>query len=288
MRLTERTVRTLIGHRQVDVGLRCLSSLMRYSVEPLSLIIHDDGTLTQEDCDLLTLHLEGAKVLSRGESDGLVLPLLAHHPKCRAYRQRHPLALKLIDMALIEQGELAYCDSDILFLKPYTQLFSWPNGMGAAIFMQDSQEAYSLYPWHIRPFGDIKVPRKVNTGLILFRTCQYDLDFVEWFLGRPQLQQVFEKRSHWIEQTCWAALGWRVGCYMWNANQLIIANMKMDRVTEETIGIHFVAAYRDNLNGFPERSHELPPTDEAVVINAFPAHKSSSLRLLAQDVRRRL
>jgi hypothetical protein len=288
METNARTVRTLIGHKQVDVGLRCLGSLIRCSSEPISLVVHDDGTLTPGDRTRLTSELEGVSILNRAEADSVVLPLLHSYPNCRTYRRHHPLALKLIDIALIETGDLAYCDSDILFLKPFTRLFSWPGGDGAAVFMQDSQEAYSLYPWHAHPFGKIKVPQKINSGLILFRSSEYDLDFLEWLLGQPQLEQVFEKRPHWIEQTCWAALGCRVGCYVWSARQLLIANLKMDHVTDDTVGIHFVAAYRGNLKLFSEQTSTGLAAAQAVGINAAPATSTSCFRLLAQDIRRRL
>jgi len=283
-----RTVRTLIGHQQVEVGLRCLGSLISYSSEPIALVVHDDGTLTPGDRTRLTSHLEGVSILNRDEADSLVLPRLTRYPNCAKYRRRHPLALKLIDTALIETGDLAYCDSDILFLKPFTNLYSWPGAGGAAVFMQDMQEAYSLYPWHAHPFGKIKVPQRINSGLILFRSSEYDLDFLEWLLGQPQLEHVFKKRPHWIEQTCWAALGRRVGCYVWSARQLLIANLKMDHVTEDTVGIHFVAAYRGNLKLFSKQNSASRAAVQAVVINAAPATGTSCFRLLAQDIKRRL
>ena len=282
------TVRTLIGHQQVEVGLRCLGSLIRYSSEPISLVIHDDGTLTTDDRTRLTSELSAATILDKADADSLVLPLLQKYPNCRQYRLGHPLALKLIDMALIERGDLAYCDSDILFLKPYSGLFSWPKGNGAAVFMQDNQEAYSLYPWHAQPLGKIRIPQRVNTGLILFRCADYDLDFIEWMLGQSQLKTVFKKRSHWIEQTCWAAMGWRVGCHVWNTRQLMIANLKMDKVTAETVAIHFVAAYRGNLKLFEEQAFGSMPASQVAAIDTAPAVSSSSFRLFAQDVRRRL
>jgi len=287
MEVNARTVRTLMGHKQVDVGLRCLGSLISYSSEPISLVVHDDGTLTSADRAKLSYGLEGVSILSRDEADSVVLPLLNRYPNCARYRRGHPLALKLIDTALIETGDLAYCDSDILFLKPFTNLYSWPGGSGAAVFMQDSQEAYSLYPWHAHPLGKIKVPQRINSGLILFRSSEYDLDFLEWLLGQPQLEHVFEKRAHWIEQTCWAALGRRVGCYVWSARQLLIANQKMDHVTDDTVGIHFVAAYRGNLNLFSEQDSMRPTDIQAVGINAAPASSTSCFRLLAQDIKRR-
>ncbi len=249
--------------------------------------IHDDGTLSEADCEALTSGLPGARIVSRAEADEKVLPMLNRYPKCRSYRMQHPLALKLIDLPLFEPNDLAYCDSDVLFLRPYTCLFGWASAGVSAIFMQDSQDAYSLRPWHIHPVGRIRVPRRVNTGLILFRTSAYDLEFIEWFLGQKQLEKVFTKRAHWVEQTCWAALGWRAGCYVWDSRQLIIANPRMTGLSEETVGIHFVASYRDKLGEFPDTQHLPAKNEMAIRIDASPARPSSPRRMLVQDIKNR-
>jgi len=285
--LHSRKVRTLIGHQQVAVGLKCLPSLLRFSAEPITPVIHDDGTLNSEDCDKLVAALPEAIIVRRDEADSLVEPLLARYPKCREYRRQHPLALKLLDMPLLEPNDLAYCDSDVLFLRPYKQLFQWSSTDASAIFMQDIQNAYSLWPWHIYPLGKIRVPRRVNTGLIFFRAAGYDPEFIEWLLGQKQLERVFNKRTHWIEQTCWAALGWRVGCYVWSRRQFVIANPQMIGLTKATVGIHFVAACRSKLEEFPING-DCPENNEmAVPIDASPVLRCSARSLLVQDIMNR-
>lgn len=282
----KRAVRTLIGHKQVEVGLRCLASLLRFSADPIDLVIHDDGTLTIDDRERLVADLPGSTIVSRAEADSIVQPLLERYPGCRAYRERHPLALKLLDIPLLASEELAYCDSDILFLKRFARMFELVGDGYSAIFMRDAQEAYSLRPWHIFPFGKIRIPGHINSGLIFYRTSKYDLDFVEWFLGRPELAGVFRKRPHWIEQTCWAALGWRAGCRVWSSAQLMIANPGMRGLSSDTVGIHFVAAYRGKLQEFTE-----PEGDEcgdAVAIRSDKTGPVSLTGMLIDDFKRRL
>jgi hypothetical protein len=288
MSLQKRQVRTLIGHQQVETGLKCLPSLSGFSRESMTLLIHDDGTLSDEDCDRLIAALPGASIVRRPDADARIEPLLARYPKCRQYRQHHPLGLKLLDMALFEPQELAYCDSDILFLKSYTGLFKWPGDQTSAIFMQDIQDAYSLHPWHVYPFGKIRVPQKINSGLILFRTSVYDLEFIEWFLGQKRLESVFKKRAHWIEQTCWAALGRRVGCYAWNARQFIIATPDMVGLSSETVGIHFVAAARSKLLEFYPVAHSAQDLESAVVIECNVVQSSTPLQMSLAEIRKRL
>jgi hypothetical protein len=133
------------------------------------------------------------------------------------------------------------------------------------------------------------VPRRVNSGLILFRRSAYDLDFVEWMLSREQLSEVFQKRPHWIEQTCWAALGWRAGCRVWSDRQFIIATPAMSGLSEETVAIHFVASCRGKLNDFSAKSYDSSSrTDAATDIRTCPARISSPFRMLGQDLLNKL
>jgi hypothetical protein len=187
-------------------------------------------------------------------------------------------------MALLESDELAYCDSDVLFLRSHKGLFTWPNEQTGAMFMQDIQDAYSLRPWHVFPIGQIHMPHRTNSGLIFFRRAAYDLDFVEWLLGRDELSDVFQKRPHWIEQTCWAALGWRAGLYLWSARQFIIATRAMTGLSDQTIGVHFVAAARSKLNEFSEPSSGGTVTP----VRSHPARPSSPLHMLGRDIVNRL
>jgi hypothetical protein len=281
-----RAVRTLIGHSGVDVGLRCLASLLRFSADPISLVIHDDGTLTIEDRETLRGALPGSAIVSRVDADASVQPLLERYPHCREYRERHPLALKLLDIPLLARYELAYCDSDILFLKRFTRLFEWADDDSSPIFMRDVQDAYSLRPWHIFPFGKIGIAQRINSGLIFYRTSNYDLDFVEWFLGRPELAAVFRKRQHSIEQTCWAALGWRAGCRVWDSSQLMLANPEMRGLSADTVGIHFVASYRGKLEEFPQPNGDA--SGHPVEIRSSKAGQISLLGMLMDEVKRRV
>jgi hypothetical protein len=283
----KRIVRTLLGHSHVPVGLKCLASLLFYSQEPISLVIHDDGTLTEADHELLLSQLPNSSILPRTVADATVLARLSNYPNCLAYRQRHALALKLIDIALLESDDLVYCDSDVLFLRPFRGLFDSADNGCKAIFMADIQDAYSLQPWHVHPLGKVHIPQRLNSGLFFFRASAYDLDFVEWFLGHPSLQQIFDKRLHFVEQTCWAVLAQHVGCRLWNGQQLLIAHPAMKVSSETTIGIHFVASYRGKIDEFPDSRNQAASTSSAIALKTEKAFLSSSLQLLIHDIKRR-
>ncbi|HEY4589541.1 MAG TPA: hypothetical protein VII86_09950, partial [Thermoanaerobaculia bacterium] len=118
--MTPRRVTTLLGHTHVEMALACLGSLRRCSADPIRFRIHEDGTLTAEDRDRLVEGLGDPELLARSEADERVADMLSHRPSLLALRGTNPLALKLIDIPLLAEGDLAYCDSDVLFLRPFS------------------------------------------------------------------------------------------------------------------------------------------------------------------------
>ena len=195
--MTPRRVATLLGHAHVEMALACLGSLLRCSADPIRFRIHEDGTLTAEDRDRLAEGLGDPELLARAEADERVADLLARRPSLRALREANPLALKLIDVPLLAAGDLAYCDSDVLFLRPFSGLFQFPGPDTGAVFMSDRQNAYSVHSWHLLAHSRLALPCRVNSGILLFRTRFYDPDLLEWYFSRPE----FGYAPVWSEQT---------------------------------------------------------------------------------------
>jgi hypothetical protein len=238
-------VRSLICHRDVEMAVACLGSLLRLSADAVRLALHDDGSLTIEDTERLQNELAGATIILRAQADDVVNPLLSRYPHCARFRRENIFGLKLLDIPLASDGDLAYCDSDILFLRPYDGLFRWPGAGTSAIFMMDTIEPYSVRPRHLLGAGGLKLASKVNAGLIFLRHGAYDLDFIEWFLGHDEYKRV----PPLVEQTCWAALGHRVGCRFYDPKQ--IAMMRPGkRLADGLIAGHFIRRYRFLLKDF--------------------------------------
>jgi hypothetical protein len=238
------TVHGLVCHDHVDMADACLRSLLKFSVDPLNLMIHDDGSLTDEDMYKLG-RLPNTKVISRAEADERVNPLLQKYPQTYQFRCEVPHAVKLIDVPLLSDGDIAFCDSDILFFRPFQGLFRWSDDKTSALFMQDYLEAYSVFPWHLLT-TKLRLPSKVNSGLIFMRKNAYDLDYIEWFLSQRAFRS---KPLHKMEQTCWAALGHRAHCRIWEPEQVVLMRSS-STLTEQMIAGHFVKEVRYRLDEF--------------------------------------
>ena len=275
-------VASLVCHAHVDMALSCLGSLQSTSRAPLRLRIHDDGSLTGEDRERLIQGLPDSVVVSPMEADDRLGPLLAAYPHCRAFRERSPLARKLLDVPLLSAEQFAFCDSDVFWFRPFEGLFESLNTSKHAVFMEDNQEAYSLRPWNLLGRNAVRVPRRVNTGLILARSSIIDLDFLEWLLGL-QLPS-FNRFPLWAEQTCWAALGQRAGCLIWDRTQVrVIQNSGC--VDSSLVAGHFTSAVRSLL---PAPAGPLPvdPGLPAVMLRAMKSHSLGPIGLALSQLER--
>ena len=275
-----RRVASLLGHRYVDLAILCLGSLLKSSAEPLALRLHDDGSLTPEDCERLAEALGEPEMVPRPEGDERTADVLARRPALAAFRRSNPLALKLIDAVLYSGEELAYCDTDVLFLRPFSGLF--PAEAPAAVFMSDRQNAYSVRSWHLALHRRLRLARRVNSGVIRFPTAAWDPDLLEWYFARPE----FGFAPVWSEQTAWSLLGWRAGCRLWDP-RLIRFPEPGEGMLEEAVALHFVSPLRDLLPGFLEwvadRTSEPP-----VTIGTVPTCRCRSWDLAWSEARRSL
>lgn len=278
------TVRSLLCHRDVNMAIACLGSLLKFSVEPIKLTLHNDGSLTKEDQERLTQELGQVTFVSRLEADELTRQFLKNYPNC--YKYRHELAdigkkngniwsLKLFDVALLgNENDIAYCDSDILFFQPFSKLFHFSDSKTSAIFMKDSQESYSVHALTLLNSREIRLPNKANAGLILFKRKNFDLDFIEWFLERKKFKYIFA----FAEQTIWAALGNRAGCKHWSPKQVKMMTPKVE-VTDRTVAAHFTTPFRYLLKQYLINDETISVDVAPIEVETIEASECSAVNL---------
>ncbi|MCX6967515.1 MAG: hypothetical protein NTZ46_06995 [Verrucomicrobia bacterium] len=271
-------VSTLIGHRDVGTGLTCLPTLAKHSCEPVRFQLHDDGSLTENDREQLLNQLPVHAFISRRQADAIVNERLSHYPRCARYRRHYAYGFKLFDTLMLAPGEdLAFCDTDIFFLRPFAGLFSWPDQETGALMMQDYQNAYAFRPWHLAMQRQLEMPARINSGLFFFRRRHFDLDFIEWLMKRNEA--FFESRAQWVEQTSWSALGWRCGGRVWSEKQIRVMRDEAS-FAEELVAAHFVTPVRGLLPMAAARSRE---GCEPVQIPTEPMQRLHPLGLLQEQ-----
>ena len=292
------TVRTLICHSHVAMAERCLASLVRFNREPFRLRLHDDGTLTDEDRDRLRAVVPDVGFIDRREADAAMSERLARYPACLRYRQTQTMALKLFDVALLEPGHLHYCDCDILFLRPFVG-FSTPLAAAnpPVVLMHDLFNTYSGGWRRLLERGRVPLADRINAGVTLLDPARFDLDFVEWFMGRPEATDM----PHFAEQTTWSALVQRDGGYVLDRRAFGFPPLGGARALPEAgqrpVAWHYVSPLRRTLDEMADavdadRSADaLPPVNPAIFRPAalnFPRycvsrwHKGRLARQLSQ------
>ncbi len=278
-------VRTLLGAGGFATSLICLRSLVEYSVDPVRLIIHEDGTLRDEQRDQIRAFNPSVEFIDRTMANEAVDALLVKHPRCRDFRRTEFMALKLFDIVLLGTGPVAYCDSDFLFLRPYTGLFN-PHDQSRPIFMTDVGHAYAVRPWKLWPLGKIKLMGRLNAGFTFAPHGYLDLDFLEWLLGKMSSDPVFSRRRYWTEQTCWAALAARSGADLLDPRQVVMATASMSGYSSDAVAIHFVATHRGKLPQYV--SMQSAVVEGAVKPIAHSARRVSPFGMLWTDLGRRI
>jgi hypothetical protein len=254
------SLRTLLCHRDVDLAIHCLSTVRKLSVDPVEVVIHEDGSLTSEDRMKLAIGLPGARILHRQVADAIMAERLAAFPNARAFREGSVWGLKLLDVVLAEPGLCFYLDSDIRFFRPFRGLFVEASTRGRCVFLRDTVwQAYSIRPWHLLDQRKLRVASGINTGLTLCDPNVFDLCFVDWFLGQLDWRVI----PAWAEPTCWAALALRADGQAVDPKQ--VTNLYPSaKVTAHTLGAHFLSAYRSQwqqLLDQPLQESNSRPTD---------------------------
>jgi hypothetical protein len=251
------------------MALLCLGSLLERCQEPVRLHLHNDGTLEPQDLVRLNLGLPGVRIISKEEADDKMEIWLKSRPASRRLREHYPHIKKVLDCVVFNDSPtFVCCDADVLFLRPFANLFRLPADTGA-VFMTDIEHCYSVRSWNLMLSNALKLPQRANVGLVCFRRRDYDPDLIEWFLTKKQMYG----NPFFVEQTIWGLLGWRIGCRLWDPEQVAIVTPDWRPNDRLCVG-HFVGRSRHLL-----KTYSPPPvTPSSEVVREFRTLPTSRCR----------
>jgi hypothetical protein len=282
----KKEVFTLVSHSDTKTALVCLNSLFRQSVEPIRIVVLNDGTLDNYDKEQLHSIGIGTRVIDKAEVEELCLSKLARYPTCSAFRSTNILFRKLFDLPLFTSADFFYADSDVYFFKPFVGLFTLNEMEQDVLFMDNGTESYSLRPWHLIGPKAARLASGINTGIICLRAGYLDLDYVEYLLRK--LGHVFEQHhTWWAEQTCWAALAMRMRAFVCDPEQVAVMRPGL-AVSNATCAVHFVSTFRGALPEYASRYPAGRPPNDVVRVSASRVRKCTILGMTKSLVRARL
>jgi hypothetical protein len=204
---------TMAGHAHIDLASLCLGSMVKFYDQPIRVLVHEDGTVTDNDVNRFKQFVPDCTFVFKRDADGPVNEHLARYPACRRLRDNLIFGLKIFDIQILEDGpELSYADCDILFLRPLTKFFMLPSDPKVGgIFMKDLRNAYCITPSQLIGNPKLRLADRLCGGLLHFRRNAFDWDLVEWFLTHTQ----YVVHPYWKEQTAWSALAAATNSHAW-------------------------------------------------------------------------
>ena len=206
-------IHSLMCHRDISYGVNCLKSLIRYEeFSRMQIVIHDDGSLTTEDKEILYKISDRLSVIDRKYADSQILNFIKDKPNCINYRiKESPIntlhKIKLFDYYYFSKTKkILGLDSDLLFLKKPDDVIKHISA-NTGFYFPDYQNAYSFN----EPKDEIKTLEKVNTGLIcILGESNYSLDLIENALSNL-IRNGVNHRCQWIEQSAFAHMFCELG-----------------------------------------------------------------------------
>src|SRR5665647_2855179 len=178
-------IHSVICHRHTYNYILAIKSLLRFYTD-VTVIVHDDGSLTKKDKDTIRKHIKNINIIDRDYADVKINKILECYPNCRRYRVEFENALQLFDFALLcKSNKIVSLDSDILFFKKPNTLIDW---------LRDGNEI--IHFWEPEPLGTREFLAKlnlddcfagVNIGLLCFFKDAMNLDLIEQLLSKTEI-----------------------------------------------------------------------------------------------------
>ena len=204
-------IHVMTSQRDVLNAVWALKSFYWMSQRRYRLCIHDDGSLALEHRQMLKQQFPDSRVIDRIEADQRLFQELKHFPKCLEFRRSNLLAPKLFDfVSYLETDRMLLFDSDLLFFHEPVNLLQRieDNAYGKNAFNADCGFAYTVNPDTIESQCGHTLHPRINSGLGLVQRSSIRFDWVEEFLGIPE---ILDGHFWRIEQTLFALCSSRFG-----------------------------------------------------------------------------
>ena len=245
-------VHTLDCEAHLWFAIPCLKSLLACSEEPMRLVIHDDGSLTEESLARFAAAFPDAVLVRRRGADEQFAEALGQFPYMARARGHLPHVLKLFDTTMTHpEPIICYVDTDVLFQRRFRGLFPGEGKAGglaeagAGAFMMDHTNSFGAHPGDFWPFGPLRVARQLNSGLFWVKRDRIDYERMEYLFKRWGPARI-KKYHGWFEQTVWADHAWRTRCMLFDPEQFGTASAEAGR-NERLVGVHYVTPTRNML-----------------------------------------
>jgi hypothetical protein len=208
-------IHTLVCARDFVMSVWSLQSFIAFSGLLPTVVVHDDGTLTDEHRALYERIFDSIVVLDEGRTRERMDEALAPWPACRRFHRLPGFfcSRKLFDPLFLARSEtILVLDSDVLFFGAPLRLLDH-LAAGSACFGSDYQDAYTMPRAELSRWAGRSVLTRFNAGLMAIPVEAYrgQLDLVECFLAyaerelKPPDVNVHEQTAHCLAMSALGA-----------------------------------------------------------------------------------
>jgi hypothetical protein len=171
----------LTGRRYWYQTAFCLWSFARHAARPLTPVIYDDGSLTEEFRAPLRRLFPHSRFLTETDITARLDAALpaARFPTLRTRRVGFPLLRKITDLHAGLTGWKLFLDSDLLFFREPRFLLDWHDAPSNPLRGEDIENAYGYPLALLDELAGQRVSERVNTGTLGLRSEDIDWDRLE-------------------------------------------------------------------------------------------------------------
>lgn len=123
-------IHMLLNEPYVYLGILALKSFLRF-YKNINVLIHDDGSLTENNKKILREHIKGIKIIDLKIAnemlmDNLALSKIFCRKNIPIFFPHNPVTALKLDVAFTTQkNKIILFDSDILFFRPPIEIVNW-------------------------------------------------------------------------------------------------------------------------------------------------------------------
>lgn len=200
-------VHLLLEHKRILEGCWGLYSLLYFSPQPLTPVIHSDGTLNDSDTNLLKKLFPGCRVVPREEADRAVNKYLDSNAlsRCRKLRDTLIFGLKLFDPILLSNADrFIVLDSDVLFFSPPLELLESLSLDQPPRYSPDNNRSTLFDTRESKELTGIACLEDFNPGVFTVSRSDFDFQRIEKHLASSRFWNIEGSGHYFAELTAWS------------------------------------------------------------------------------------
>ena len=239
-------IHVLTSHSHLLMCLASLMSFVKKCKNEFKVMIHDDGTLTENDYQLIDKYFSGINIIYSSHADEVVLKRLFKYKASLRFRREKVFAKKLFDFYFFaENKKILLLDSDVLFFKYPKEIMNW--------FLSNNE--YITYNWDPNDYSQ-KYLKKIkhdlgynytsglNIGLFCVYKKTFDLELINNYLEYFYRNNAIE----WVtEQNCFNLLSTRMRCvslprekyFFQNKRNVFYKNRSIKNFSKKIVAKHY-------------------------------------------------